>query len=70
MSASPDSRQLEQLRFRFKRDHHHRGEPAPQATPERLGEYAARASITIDDLGAHSKRWCRRFRAGVEKVNP
>lgn len=70
MSASTDSRQIAYLRGHFKCEHHRRGEPAPQATPERLGEYAARRGIPIDDLGAHSKRWRARFELGRKKVTP
>jgi hypothetical protein len=35
-------------------------------TPERLGSFAARHKVKIDDFGAHSNRWVWRFKRGSE----
>lgn len=38
-------------------------------TPERLGSFAARHKVKIDDYGAHSNRWVQRFKRGVKEKN-
>jgi hypothetical protein len=54
-----DSRQLATLRAMYIRD------CGNMATPYRLGSYARRHNLTIDDYGAHSQRWIRKFEDGV-----
>ena len=59
MDVRTDSRELDELRFRFRCAH-----PRLQATPERLGMFAGARGITVTDMGRHSRRWITRYRVG------
>jgi hypothetical protein len=68
VSRDCDSVQLQRLRFSFRyvRD--------GNATPARLGTYAAEKRLTITDFGAHSAKWVsvfsKAYRQALRDIQP
>lgn len=57
-----DSNQLYSLRVRALSELKDR-----RMTAERLGSFAARHKVKVDDFGAHSSRWVWRFKRGMKE---